>query len=262
MKVSHELPLQLLEKNNEWNDFDFILPKYWEESPEYKEYYKQSTRFKIADCGLYEGKVPEEEKLISFINELQPDFFVIPDVWNDAKQSYRNAQYWQKLVKSELPPTTKLCAVIQCTDIIVGSTLYQRYLDLGIEAIAFNHSSEAYKKLFPHENIFISKMMGRIYFINYLKDKNIIDPNIYHHLLGANSFLEFKTYQEKEYNFINSCDTSNPIIFGLKEQNYTFNNCWDKPKEKIEVWFDKKITENQLKYIENNLERFKELIKI
>ena len=78
-------------------------------------------------------------------------------------------------MKEILPENTKLMAVIQCTDYKIGSLLYGQYMDLGVEAIAFNHSSTAYQDFFPHENISISKMMGRIYFINQLKKKNIID---------------------------------------------------------------------------------------
>ena len=262
IKVSHELPLCFLNKGKEWNDYDFCLPTYWFKSEQYKQHYldaKAAGRFIIADNGLFEGDSFTEKQLIEFVNELQPDIFVIPDVWNDALLSLRNAKRWTNM-REILPENTKLMAVIQCTDYKIGSLLYGQYMDLGVEAIAFNHSSTAYQDFFPHENISISKMMGRIYFINQLKKKNIIDNHIHHHLLGCATFLEFKAYNDPAYFFIKTADTSNPVIFGLKEQKYTFNNCWDKPNEKIEVWFDKEINNKQLECIKHNVEVFKTLL--
>ena len=168
IKVSHELPLCFLNKGKEWNDYDFCLPTYWFKSEQYKQHYldaKAAGRFIIADNGLFEGDSFTEKQLIEFVNELQPDIFVIPDVWNDALLSLRNAKRWTSM-KEILPENTKLMAVIQCTDYKIGSLLYGQYMDLGVEAIAFNHSSTAYQDFFPHENISISKIMGRIYFIN------------------------------------------------------------------------------------------------
>lgn len=261
IKVSHELPLCLLDKSKELNDYEFCLPTYWFYSEEYKQYFlKVKDRFIIADNGLFEGDSFTEQQLIDFVNELQPDIFVIPDVWNDAFQSYRNAKYWVNVMKEQLPKETKLMAVIQCTDYGIGSSLYQEYIDLGIKHIAFNHSSTAYQQFFPHKNISISKMMGRIYFINKLMENNIIDHSIHHHLLGCASFLEFKTYNDPAYSFIKTADTSNPVIFGLKEQKYTFDNCWDKPNEKIEVWFDKEINKIQFECVKHNIEVFKTLL--
>jgi hypothetical protein len=263
IKVSHELPLCLLDKSKELNDYEFCLPTYWFKSEEYKQYFlkvKAEGRFIIADNGLFEGDSFTEQQLINFVNELQPDIFVIPDVWNDAFQSYRNAKYWMNVMKAQLPKETKLMAVIQCTDYAIGSSLYQEYVDLGIRHIAFNHSSTAYQQFFPHKNLSVSKMMGRIYFINKLMTNNIINSTVHHHLLGCASFLEFKTYIDPVYSFIRTADTSNPVIFGLKEQEYTFNNCWDKPDEKIEVWFDKQITKKQYDCIINNVKIFKTLL--
>lgn len=264
IKVSHELPSCLLDKSKEWNDYEFCLPTYWFKSPQYKEYYKNAkkeNRFIIADNGLFEGDSFTEQQLIEFVNELQPDIFVIPDVWNDAIQSYKNAKYWCNVLKSQLPKTTKLMAVVQCTDYGVGSLLYNQYVDLGVEAIAFNHSSTAYQDFFPHENLSVSKMMGRIYFINQLKKNNIIQNHIHHHLLGSSIWLEF-LYYGKGYEFIKTMDSSFPVILGC-EYKELFNPevLTTKPKHKIEKWFDSILDPHQIEQIEKNILKFKNLLK-
>jgi len=260
IKVSHELPLCLLDKSEEWNDYEFCLPTYWFKSEVYKQYYRDritSSRFIIADNGLFEGDLFTEQQLIDFVNELQPNIFVIPDVWNDAFQSYRNAKYWQNVIKEQLPEKTKLMAVIQCTDYAIGSSLYQEYLDLGIKHIAFNHSSTAYQKFFPHKNLSISKMMGRIYFINQLLEKNIIDPNIHHHLLGCAIPDEFK-YYGPGYEFIKTLDTSNPVVWGCKGHSYDdIITSIMKPEEKIEEFFHIDLDDTTQELIFDNIKKFK-----
>lgn len=264
MKVSHELPLCLLEQSEKLNDYEFCLPTYWFKSDQYKEYYKkakQNGRFIIADNGLFEGDSFNEQQLIDFINELQPDIFVIPDVWNDAVLSLKNAKYWVNVIKHHLPSTTKLMAVIQCTDYDIGSMLYTQYIDLGIECIAFNHSSTAYQDFFPHENLSVSKMMGRIYFINKLKKDNIIQEHIHHHLLGCSIHSEFM-YYGKGYEFIKTMDTSNPVVWGCK--GYTYDDLItyvEKPKEKIEKFFDEDLDYIQRELIFENILKLKSYLK-
>ncbi len=260
IKTSHELPLCLLNKSYDWNDYEFCLPTYWFKSEEYKQHYlnaKKEGSFIIADNGLFEGDSFTQQQLIEFVNELQPDIFVIPDVWNDAFQSYRNAKYWQNVVKASLPESTKLMAVIQCTDYEIGSSLYQEYIDLGIRCIAFNHSSTAYQQFFPHKNLSVSKMMGRIYFINQLLKTNVINHTVHHHLLGCAIPDEFK-YYGPGYEFIKTLDTSNPVVWGCKGVSYDdIITSIEKPVEKIEEFFNERLDSNIEEIIFNNIKTFK-----
>lgn len=260
IKTSHELPLCLLDKSYEWNDYEFCLPTYYFKSEVYKNHYlnaKKEGSFIIADNGLFEGDNFTQKELIDFVNELQPDIFVIPDVWNDDFQSYKNAKYWQNVIKEALPESTKLMAVIQCTDYSIGSSLYQKYIDLEIECIAFNHSSTAYQKFFPHVNLSVSKMMGRIHFINQLKANNIINNNVHHHLLGCAIPDEFK-YYGPGYEFIKTIDTSNPVVWGCKGFSYDdIITSLEKPLEKIEEFFYKDLDNSTKNLIFYNIKKFK-----
>lgn len=260
IKVSHELPLCFQHYSAVLNDYEFCLPTYWFKSEEYKQYFKEAKlkgRFIIADNGLFEGDSFTEQQLIDFVNELRPDIFVIPDVWNDAKHSYKNAKHWQKEIRQYLPSETKLMAVVQCTDFKIGSNLYEDYIDLGIKCIAFNHSSSAYKDFFPHENISVSKMMGRIYFINQLKAHNKINKDVHHHLLGCAIPDEFK-YYGPGYEFIKTLDTSNPVVWACKGVNYgDLTTSLEKPVEKIEEFFDKDLDFRTESLIFNNIRKFK-----
>lgn len=260
IKVSHELPLCLMPHDRELNDYDFCLPTYWFKSERYKNHFlkaKAAGRFIIADNGLFEGDSFTEKQLIEFVNELKPDIFVIPDVWNDAFQSYRNAKFWQNVLIEQLPKETQLMAVIQCTDYAIGSSLYKEYAGLGIRCIAFNHSSTAYQQFFPHENLSVSKMMGRIYFINKLKAGGLIEDYIHHHLLGCAIPDEFK-YYGPGYEFIKTLDTSNPVVWGCKGVSYDdVLTSIEKPVEKIEEFFNEDLDNLTKELIFDNIKKFK-----
>ena len=52
MKISHEVPLQLLPWSKTINDYEYVLPYFYYRSPEYKEFYlkcKEEGRFSILD---------------------------------------------------------------------------------------------------------------------------------------------------------------------------------------------------------------------
>ncbi len=56
-------------------------------------------------------------------------------------------------------------------------------------------------------------MYGRMEFIRRLVESSVIRPTLYHHLLGCSLPQEFMAY--KDWKFIKSVDTSNPILVGI-----------------------------------------------
>ena len=134
------------------------------------------------------------------------------------------------------------------------------FIELGFDHIALNHSGVFYKELYPHQNELMSLMMGRIKFINILPGLKGFSNDIHHHLLGATLPNEFSYYKNKEHGFIKTIDTSNPVIYGLKHGKYPDETLLDKPKEKLEVYFDKEITSQQFSDVLYNIEQFKKLL--
>ena len=62
-------------------------------------------------------------------------------------------------------------------------------------------------------------MKGRQQMISRLIAENVIDTNKPHHLLGCGLPQEFKFY--KEMHWIDSVDTSNPVMHGMHDIRYT-----------------------------------------
>lgn len=259
MQISHELTPQLFNDFSQYNDYDFILPRFWLRSKEYKEHFKKSNKFKILDNGLFEGDNFTTPELVDIVNEVQPDIFVLPDVWNSSEFTFRNAKYWMNTIKKQLPSKTKLMVVMQGKKMSDFEKLYQECKDLGFKYFAFNFSSEAYSLMSSHPNKLFKQMRGRIETISNLYKKGYIEQNDYIHLLGGSLPQEF-LYYPQDWKFIKSVDTSNPVINGACEIQYEDWGLLTKPEPKLEEFFDKDLT-SKIPLINFNINKFRNFIK-
>lgn len=264
MKISHEVPLSLLEKSLTFNDYQYVLPHLLDKYDEYKtfmlKYRDQENSFIIMDNGLFEGVSHTEEDLIEKINLIKPDIFITPDDWNNANFTYRNAKYWMNTVSPQLPPETKLMVVLQGKTLEEMTNLYDKCIDLEFKHFAFNHSSNLYQRMFNHPNKLVNQMLGRIELIHLMKKQGYINDNHYIHLLGASLPQEFLFYQWSEYKMLKSVDTSSPIINGALGITYNDYGLFSKPSCKIEEFFEDDL-EEQIGNITFNINKFREYVK-
>lgn len=256
MKISHEVPLSLLELNKEWSDYDYCLPHLLDKHPEYKEYFlkaREEGRFIIMDNGLFEGVTHTTQDLLEKINLIEPDIFITPDEWNNRDMTAKNAKHWTQY---KLPFRTKLMVVLQGKTVGEIHTLYQQCIDMGFTHFAFNHSSIVYQELGGSEDKLANQSVGRVLLIQYLISQGIIKDHHYIHLLGASTPQEFTYYRDMHPNLINSVDTSNPIIVGALGERYSDIGLLTKPSNKIEEFMEKDLTD-KLEDIKFNINKFK-----
>ena len=261
MKISHELPLSLMQYAYEWNDYDYCLPHLIDESIKYRSFFQKSRidkRFIIMDNGLFEGIDHTIEDLLEKIHLIHPNVFIVPDAWNDSTTTIRSAKHWMINYGDKLKEIdVNLMAVCQGKTIGELISTYQTLVDLGYKHIAFNHSSIAYQEL-GYESSLKNQMYGRMEFIRKLVEKKTIRETYYHHLLGCSLPQEFMAYGD--WKFIKSVDTSNPILVGAEGVRYTDSGINFKPKEKLAYYFEKDLSE-QKEDIIFNVQKFKKYIK-
>jgi hypothetical protein len=261
MKISHELPLGLMKFAYKWNDYDYCLPHLIDKYDEYRSFFEYSRlhqRFIIMDNGLFEGVTHTTEDLLDKINLIRPNIFIVPDAWNDANTTLVNAKSWMINYKQHIPEGVNLMAVCQGKDMGELITTYQTLTDIGYEYIAFNHSSIAYQNEYEGIDHLKASMYGRMEFIRRLVQSGAIRKTHYHHLLGCSLPQEFMSY--KDWTFIKSVDTSNPILVGAEGKRYTDSGLTWKPKEKLEHYFEMNL-DSKLEDIIFNVNRFKSFIK-
>ena len=83
--------------------------------------------------------------------------------------------------------------------------------------------------------------------------------DVYIHLLGATLPQEFMYY--KGYDFIQSVDTSSPILLGAKKETYPTFGALNKPKETMKDFFDKDVMPN-INYIHDNVNMFRNIVNL
>jgi hypothetical protein len=257
MKISHELPLSLLEYSMDWNDYEYCLPHLLDKHQDYRQYFldsRERDRFIIMDNGLFEGVTHTIQDLLEKIDLIKPDIFIVPDEWNDSTITVKNAKHW---LQYKMPMRTKLMVVLQGKTVNDIHLLYKQCIDLGYTHFAFNHSSIVYQELAGSENTLANQSVGRVLLIQYLLSQNVIKEHHYIHLLGASTPQEFTFYRDALPTLVNSVDTSNPIICGALGIKYTEFGLLEKPKEKIEEFMEKDLS-SQLENIIFNVNRFKE----
>jgi len=256
IKISHEVPFCLLEKSREFNSYDYMLPHLMDENEEYRNFFyksKEMGRYIVMDNSLHElGEAYNTERLLHWVNEIKPNEFIIPDVWEDKDASVRNAKQWSKI---KLPKEVLKVAVVQAKDLHEATLCTLSYKDLGYKKIAYSYGASYYNDLCPHPNTDLGKAIGRFMAISTLyKNKTLTDFDRVH-LLGTASPIEFGMYSN--FKFIESIDTSNPIMAAIGEMPYTKMGLNSKPIANMNKYQDVSIDFINEDLVEWNVEMFK-----
>jgi hypothetical protein len=257
IKISHEVPICLLEKSRMFNDYHYCLAHLLDQNEEYANFFfqrKEADDYIIMDNSLHElGEAYDRSRLMHLVNELKPNEFIVPDVWEDYTQSVVNAKEWSKI---NLPKEVTKVAVVQAKSYEEAMKCYQTYKDLGYKKIAFSYGASYYNDVYPHINSDFGKAMGRLWVINSLYKDRVISKKDRIHLLGTAMPFEFKFYNEMP--FIESIDTSNPIMAALEGTKYT-DGQHPKPKlnmNEVQAWPLEKIDVDLVHY---NVIRFRDI---
>ena len=260
MKVSHEVPRCLLTLSPEINNYEYILPHLLDQDKEYLAYYREAKtkgRYIVMDNSLHElGEAYDFDRLKYWVNELEPDEFMVPDVWMDCHQTAAQAKYW---LQFKFPEKTKKIAVIQGKDKNDAYLCAGLLKELGYDKLCVSYGATWYNDFFPHNNGDMGKALGRVRFVQgLLKLDHLKDVKF--HLLGCASPFEFALYNRHPR--IESIDTSNPIMMALEGKKYTNSLVMDKPKANMNNYFDISLDKVNLDLIQYNVNKFKDFIEV
>jgi hypothetical protein len=263
MLTNHELPECLLGYSAEISNYDFCLPHLLDQSEKYKKYFykvKKEGRYIIMDNSLHElkdvnsGNGYDHERLMFWVNELQPEEFIVPDVWMDAQSTIKNAEEW---FKYSYPANTTLVAVVQSKNFKEAEMCYTALKNIGYSKIAFSYGADWYADKFPEYDIDKAKMMGRISTIKQMFYNGVIKSNDRIHLLGCSLPQEFGWYENCSY--IESIDTSNPIMAALEGIKYDEHGINVKPKANMNNFFNVSLDNIDINLVIHNVNTFRKI---
>ena len=261
MKVSHEVPLCLLEDSKKFNNYDYILPHLLDEEPAYLDYFlkaKAEGRYIIMDNSLHElGEAYNHDRLLHWIEEIQPNEFIVPDVWENMVESVQNAEIWSDYV---FPKGVEKVAVVQAQTLYEASECTKAYKALGYKKIAYSYGASYYNNICPHPNKDLGKALGRLYVITTLLKMGDLTQEDRVHLLGCAVPQEFGWY--KGINCIESIDTSNPVMASLEGITYLNAGLTHKPKANMNDFFYMESDRISYDLLDHNLSKFKQINNI
>lgn len=257
MKISHEVPRCLLTASPDFNDYNYCLPHLLDKDEEYEAFFrseKEKGRYCIMDNSLHElGEAYDYNRLRYWINELEPDEFIVPDVWMEGAMTAAQAKYW---LQFELPENTKKIAVIQGRDKNDAYLCANLLANLGYDKLCVSYGATWYNDFFPHDNEDMGKALGRVRFVQgLLKLENLKDVRF--HLLGCSLPQEFGWYNY--HSRIESIDTSNPVMSALEGIEYQGHGLNYKPSANMNDHFEVDFKDIEYGSILYNINKFREI---
>ena len=266
MKISHEVPVSLLEESKQFNDYDYALVHLFESLPEkdYYQFYRDSVkagRHVLLDNSLFElGEAFDSKKFAFWISRLEPTEYVIPDVWCDAKGTMDSASEWLNGPGLAVPKSCQTIGVVQ------GKT-YEEIVDCykffasRADKVAFSFGNPYYQEICPHPNKHMALALGRIQLMSQLLNDKVIFVNKPHHLLGCALPIEFFFYRDFKFSWIDTIDTSSPIVHGMIGTKYEPAGLLNKQEFKMAEMMDSVIDEGLFPILEHNINLFRSYVK-
>lgn len=216
MKIAHECPLSIFDEVQKVTDYDYALVHLFEENETYYNKFveaKRKNREIILDNSIFElGKAFDGDKFAYWVEKLQPDWYIVPDVLDNATETLNS--FDQFVATYDLPG--KVIAVAQGS---IYNELVECYRYLSAHprvdkvAISFNHP---FYQEHAGANKYYRMVAGRQLTLQRMVGENIINTAKPHHLLGCGLPQEFRAYRDAGWKWIDSIDTSNPVIHGMK----------------------------------------------
>ena len=269
MKISHEVPISLLERSREFNDYDYCLAHLFHSRAKYREYYLDSVKKKrhvLLDNSIFElGTSFDPVEYAKIIEELRPTEYIVPDVLEDSQGTCEHLENWLKNY-SDMPGNK--IAVVQgktyediktCIDFI-ASKREIRKIGVSFDYSLYNDLAAPYKNKL---NKWQKYAVGRTLLLEKLEEDLKLPRNKKYHLLGASLPQEFmfaSFFSFTKFMF-ESVDTSNPIVHGLFKVKYTPGiGLNEKRTKKLADLIDSKVNDRQWNCIQYNVNMFKEFV--
>ena len=257
MKIAHEAPLSIFDKVQKLTDYDYALVHLFEENEEYYNTFvkaKKDGREVLLDNSIFElGTAFNGNTYADWIVKLRPDWYIVPDVLDNASSTIDSFNNFMSAFP-DLPG--QVIAVAQGSTYDELVTCYTHHANNPLVdkiALSFNHPF--FQDIQPPlGNRYYRMMRGRQKAIADMLRSGVIDTSKPHHLLGCGLPQEFKDYSD--YKWVDSLDTSNPVIHGMKGITYEPYGLADKQSVKLFTLINDNVVDNW-DDIEYNIKMFR-----
>lgn len=259
IKIAHEAPLAIFDKVQELTDYDYFLVHLFEENEEYLAKAHECVskgRETILDNSIFElGTAWNPERFAYWVNEMKPTWYIIPDVLDDCDATIAS---YERFIKEYPDLPGKAIAVAQgktYNDLVLCYNWLKNETKVEKIALSFNHPFFQEEYIGTSRNKYEAMMRGRQAALNKMILEGVINTNKKHHLLGCGLPQEFKMYRNLKW--VDSLDTSNPVVHGMLGITYDHWGLDDKQSVKLYTMMNDKVDNWDI--IESNIKQFREM---
>lgn len=261
IRIAHEAPISIMDKVDGVTDYSYALVHLFEENEKYFDKFveaKNKGREIILDNSIFElGTAFNGDKYAEWIVKLGPEWYIVPDVLDDAMGTVDS---FDSFVSTYTGLPGKAIAVAQGSDYASLVECYEylaNHVCVDKVALSFNHP---FYQDFPGETKYHRMMNGRQQTLIRMFNEGVINTEKPHHLLGCGIPREFSLYNELGWRWIDSLDTSNPVVHGLLGIRYNDNGLDNKESVKLFTLIDEDVLDrwNDIIY---NIQAFRKLAR-
>lgn len=260
MKIAHEAPISIFNEVDQLTDYNYALVHLLDENRAYRDKFMSLSsegREIILDNSIFElGTAFNSDVFVDWVKDLQPTWYIIPDALEDKDKTLDQFDDW--MTRHDSAPGKKI-GVVQGKNIDEVIECYNHMVKY-VDKIAISFDYSFFESMFPYEQSkYISWLKGRVHLLHTLLKAGVIDQSKPHHLLGCGLPQEFLYY--RHYEWIDSVDTSNPVVHGIMRKPYKAHGLDDKESIKLCELIDTEIDESQFNIIKYNISMFRGFCK-
>ena len=245
IKIFHEAPVSIFNLVQHKTDGDYALVHLFETNKAYRDCFVSAIkkgREVILDNSVFElGTAFDSEQYARWIRFLRPAWYIVPDRLDKAAATI---QLFEKF-RADFPDLPgKVIGVVQ------GETMCQiedcyKFMQSSCDMVALSMDSAV-----------SPGVGGRAQTLKALLSKGLINPHKRHHLLGVQRPQEIKEY--RNWPWIYSVDTSNPIVHGIAGMEYSPEGSLDvKLSLKLCDLVNHNVTNKEWDTIKTNIDHFR-----
>lgn len=255
--ISHEIPLALIDDHQDKiSDYMYVLLHKMIEDPVYaqKAYDYKGTTYLDNSC-FELGASLDNDLLYEYCNKLNPEVVILPDVLGDRQETlsrtfefldkYPHVSNYGMAVAQGSTPDELIDCYAEFRDYRNGDGF-----DLYMIGIPFVFSWV--------EKTEAAQAQARIQLLELMDKRRVIDRNRKHHLLGTWQALEFSFY--RNYDWIYSVDTSNPIMGAIDGSRYTNSGLFHKPRANFDSAYHLIERDIGMDLLYYNVEMFRSIV--
>ncbi len=248
MKMYHECPKSVFSRVKSLTDGDYALCHLLEKDAEYASLFTERAgiRHLILDNSVAElGHSVDWAILHKWAERLRPDWVVLPDVDDNAKETVLNAKYFLK----EFPriPGVQFMGVVKGTSHKEWLYCYQELDGLlpRDSMIGFSYNCTLHR-----DNSFRT-MLDRISLLLWFERNRYINRGRRHHLLGCCLPEEVYHYRKE---WVYSMDTSKPVAAAIAHQTpYKEEYPIDRPGLDLMDYMDYEMSPEEIRLMTSNI---------